>query len=234
VSRRHSIVRRRSRRAPQESSGSTDRQDHRHRIRRDRKDPRSNPATYVGVFRGARSVSRSCRRRGREATGRAFSFNVKGGRCEACQGDGLIRIEMHFSPMCTSPRHLQAGGTTGRDAHLYKPDVASTRMRLVQPARVLRETFLPCTGISSVSRLYRRALPGVAGDVHIGEEVHLDPDEAVSLAGLAPPALHVEGEPPGLVASRPRLRHEREQIAHRRKDADVGGGVRARGPSDRV
>ncbi|MDP6561018.1 MAG: excinuclease ABC subunit UvrA, partial [Candidatus Binatia bacterium] len=61
--------------------------------------PRSNPATYTGCFtliRGLFSRVPEARRRGYNP-GR-FSFNVKGGRCEACQGDGLIRIEMHFLP----------------------------------------------------------------------------------------------------------------------------------------
>ncbi|HTL54614.1 MAG TPA: excinuclease ABC subunit UvrA [Candidatus Limnocylindrales bacterium] len=61
--------------------------------------PRSNPATYTGMFNHIRDLfSRlpAARIRGYES-GR-FSFNVKGGRCEKCQGDGLIRIEMHFLP----------------------------------------------------------------------------------------------------------------------------------------
>jgi excinuclease ABC subunit A len=61
--------------------------------------PRSNPATYTGLFAPIRdwfSEMPESRARGYKA-GR-FSFNVKGGRCEACQGDGLIKIEMHFLP----------------------------------------------------------------------------------------------------------------------------------------
>jgi excinuclease ABC subunit A len=61
--------------------------------------PRSNPATYTGMFNAIRDLfSRlpAARIRGYEA-GR-FSFNVKGGRCEKCQGDGVIKIEMHFLP----------------------------------------------------------------------------------------------------------------------------------------
>ncbi len=61
--------------------------------------PRSNPATYTGLFTPIREMFaqvRESRERG-YGPGR-FSFNVKGGRCEACQGDGLIKVEMHFLP----------------------------------------------------------------------------------------------------------------------------------------
>ena len=61
--------------------------------------PRSNPATYTGMFNQIRDLFAklpAAKIRGYEA-GR-FSFNVKGGRCEKCQGDGLIKIEMHFLP----------------------------------------------------------------------------------------------------------------------------------------
>ena len=61
--------------------------------------PRSNPATYTGLFTPLRELfagTQEARSRGYKI-GR-FSFNVKGGRCESCQGDGVIKVEMHFLP----------------------------------------------------------------------------------------------------------------------------------------
>ncbi len=62
-----------------------------------RRTPRSNPATYTGVFNDIRELFASTvdsKKKGYKAN--RFSFNVKGGRCEACQGDGIVKIEMHF------------------------------------------------------------------------------------------------------------------------------------------
>jgi excinuclease ABC subunit A len=59
--------------------------------------PRSNPATYTGVFNDIRdlfSTTTDAKKKGFKPN--RFSFNVKGGRCEACQGDGIVKIEMHF------------------------------------------------------------------------------------------------------------------------------------------
>lgn len=59
--------------------------------------PRSNPATYTGVFNDIRELyaqTADAKQKGYKAN--RFSFNVKGGRCEACEGDGIVKIEMHF------------------------------------------------------------------------------------------------------------------------------------------
>lgn len=78
--------------------------------------PRSNPATYTGVFTDIRelfSATQDAKIRG-YSSGR-FSFNVKGGRCEACQGDGIIKIEMHFLPDIYVPCEVCKGRRYNRE-----------------------------------------------------------------------------------------------------------------------
>ncbi|ATY83960.1 excinuclease ABC subunit UvrA [Kyrpidia spormannii] len=78
--------------------------------------PRSNPATYTGVFDDIREVfagTPEARMRGYKK-GR-FSFNIKGGRCEACRGDGIIKIEMHFLPDVYVPCEVCKGRRYNRE-----------------------------------------------------------------------------------------------------------------------
>jgi len=78
--------------------------------------PRSNPATYTGVFDDIREVfanTQEAKMRGYQK-GR-FSFNVKGGRCEACHGDGILKIEMHFLPDVYVPCEVCHGKRYNRD-----------------------------------------------------------------------------------------------------------------------
>jgi excinuclease ABC subunit A len=78
--------------------------------------PRSNPATYTGVFTDIRALYASTNEANMRgyAAGR-FSFNVKGGRCEACQGDGIIKIEMHFLPDVYVPCEICKGQRYNRE-----------------------------------------------------------------------------------------------------------------------
>ena len=78
--------------------------------------PRSNPATYTGVFTDIREVfaqTNDAKVRGYNAS--RFSFNVKGGRCEACDGDGIIQIEMHFLPDIYVPCEVCKGKRYNRE-----------------------------------------------------------------------------------------------------------------------
>lgn len=78
--------------------------------------PRSNPATYTGVFNDIRELyaqTADAKQRGYKAN--RFSFNVKGGRCEACEGDGIVKIEMHFLADVYVPCEVCAGKRYNRE-----------------------------------------------------------------------------------------------------------------------
>ena len=101
--------------------------------------PRSNPATYTNVFTDIRSLFASvpeAKMRGYKA-GR-FSFNVKGGRCEACRGDGILRIEMQFLPDVYVPCEVCHGQRYNREAleiHYKGKNIAEVLSMTVDEAR---------------------------------------------------------------------------------------------------
>jgi len=78
--------------------------------------PRSNPATYTGVFTDIRELfSQTADAKARGYTSGRFSFNVRGGRCEKCEGDGIIKIEMHFLPDIYVPCEVCKGRRYNRE-----------------------------------------------------------------------------------------------------------------------
>lgn len=111
--------------------------------------PRSNPATYTGVFDKIRKLfaeTTEAKVRGYQA-GR-FSFNVKGGRCEACQGDGTLKIEMNFLPDVYVPCEVCHGARYNRETlevHYKEKNISEV---LEMPIVDAAEFFRPVTSIS--------------------------------------------------------------------------------------
>ncbi|NQT29536.1 MAG: excinuclease ABC subunit UvrA [Candidatus Saganbacteria bacterium] len=107
--------------------------------------PRSNPATYTGVFTHIRdlfTMTQEARIRGFKA-GR-FSFNVKGGRCEACRGDGLVKIEMHFLPDVYVPCDVCKGKRYNRETlevHYKGKSIYDVLNMTIEEALVLFENI---------------------------------------------------------------------------------------------
>jgi excinuclease ABC subunit A len=126
--------------------------------------PRSNPATYTGMFNQIRDLFArlpAAKIRGYE-TGR-FSFNVKGGRCEKCQGDGLIKIEMHFLP----PVYVTCEACNGRrynretlEIHYKGMNIADVLDMTVDEAvtffRAVPKIYEPCLTLAEVGLGYVR------------------------------------------------------------------------------
>ncbi len=102
--------------------------------------PRSNPATYTGIFTPIRDIfsgTQEARSRGYKP-GR-FSFNVKGGRCEACQGDGVVKVEMHFLPDIFVPCDICKGKRYNRETlevHYKGKNIHEVLDLTVEDARV--------------------------------------------------------------------------------------------------
>ncbi|GMG88616.1 excinuclease ABC subunit UvrA [Biformimicrobium ophioploci] len=111
--------------------------------------PRSNPATYTGIFTPIRELfagTQEARSRGYKP-GR-FSFNVKGGRCEACQGDGVIKVEMHFLPDVYVPCDTCKGKRYNRETLEVKYKGRSIHECLEMTVEDAREFFDPVPTIA--------------------------------------------------------------------------------------
>jgi excinuclease ABC subunit A len=129
--------------------------------------PRSNPATYTGLFTPIRELFASmpeAKLRGYNA-GR-FSFNVKGGRCENCSGDGIIKIEMHFLPDVYVPCEVCHGKRYNREAleiH-YKGKTISDVLELTSEQAL--EFF---TNIPGIARKLQTLVDVGLGYIHLGQ-----------------------------------------------------------------
>ena len=129
--------------------------------------PRSNPATYTGVFDKIRNLfaeTQEAKVRGYKA-GR-FSFNVKGGRCEACKGDGTIKIEMNFLPDVYVPCEVCHGARYNRETLEVKYKGKTISEVLDMPISEAAEFFEP---IQSISRYLNTLVDVGLGYVRLGQ-----------------------------------------------------------------
>ncbi len=123
--------------------------------------PRSNPATYTGVFDDIRDLfARTPEARARGYAKGRFSFNVKGGRCEACGGDGMIQIEMHFLPDVYVPCEVCKG-------RRYNRETLEVRYRGRNVAEVLEMTAEAALAFFGAVPAIRRRLQALV-DVGLG------------------------------------------------------------------
>lgn len=129
--------------------------------------PRSNPATYTGVFDNIRDVfaqTNEAKVRGYQK-GR-FSFNVKGGRCEACKGDGIIKIEMHFLPDVFVPCEVCDGKRYNRETLEVKYKDKSIADVL---ALTVEEAYYFFENIPKIKRKIKTLLDVGLGYVRLGQ-----------------------------------------------------------------
>lgn len=113
--------------------------------------PRSNPATYTGVFDSIRELySQTPEAKMRGYKQGRFSFNVKGGRCEACRGDGIIKIEMHFLPDVYVPCEVCKGAR-------YNRETLEVKYKGKSISDVLNMTIdEACEFFSAIPRIYKK------------------------------------------------------------------------------
>ncbi len=129
--------------------------------------PRSNPATYTGVFDKVRNLfaeTQEAKVRGYKA-GR-FSFNVKGGRCEACHGDGTLKIEMNFLPDVYVPCEVCEGARYNRETLEVKYKGKNIAEVLDMPISEAAEFFEP---ITSIHRYLKTLVEVGLGYVRLGQ-----------------------------------------------------------------
>ena len=111
--------------------------------------PRSNPATYTGVFDRVRKLfAETTEAKVRGYTAGRFSFNVKGGRCEACRGDGTLKIEMNFLPDVYVPCEVCDGARYNRETLEVKYKGKNIAEVLDMPISEAAEFFEPITAIA--------------------------------------------------------------------------------------
>ncbi|MDR2243870.1 MAG: excinuclease ABC subunit UvrA [Burkholderiales bacterium] len=129
--------------------------------------PRSNPATYTGLFTPIRELFaqvKESRERG-YAPGR-FSFNVKGGRCEACEGDGVIKVEMHFLPDIYVPCDLCKGKRYNRETLEVRYKGKNIHEILSMTVEQAHEFFAP---VPNVERKLKTLLDVGLGYITLGQ-----------------------------------------------------------------